>query len=162
MNLEDRAIEAAERDASPARFPSGHESAEPIARTVTASTSGSSSSSSSNESVQREEMRMSRMPTQRDNADLERQATALSRIQTARSQHSATVGASLTSRRSTKASRPLPPFGDGKPYPPLLPEREEYVVEFDGPDDPLHAMNWPMNKRWASTLSIEQDLTLKL
>ncbi|KAK4942116.1 hypothetical protein LTR66_014738, partial [Elasticomyces elasticus] len=147
MNLEDRAIEAAERNASPNRFPSGQESAEPIARTVTASSSGSSSSSSSNESVQREEMRMSRMPTQRDNADLERQATALSRIQTARSQHSATVGASLTSRRSTKASRPLPSFGGGKPYPPLLPEREEYVVEFDGPDDPLHAMNWPMNKR---------------
>ncbi|KJZ78802.1 hypothetical protein HIM_01575 [Hirsutella minnesotensis 3608] len=49
---------------------------------------------------------------------------------------------------STASSRkPLPAFGAGKPYPPPLPEREEYVVEFDGPDDPLHAQNWPMRKK---------------
>jgi DHA1 family multidrug resistance protein-like MFS transporter len=41
----------------------------------------------------------------------------------------------------------MPNFGAGKPFPPQLPEREEYVVEFDGPDDPLHAQNWPMKKK---------------
>lgn len=38
-------------------------------------------------------------------------------------------------------------MGLGKPYPPPLPEREEYVVEFNGPDDSLHAQNWPMKKK---------------
>ena len=38
-------------------------------------------------------------------------------------------------------------MGAGKEYPPLLPDREEYVVEFDGPDDPLHPQNWPMRKK---------------
>ncbi|KAL4870635.1 hypothetical protein BDV12DRAFT_184266 [Aspergillus spectabilis] len=73
---------------------------------------------------------------------LERHPTALSRIATQRSQHTATVGA-LRSRPSIK---PLPEFGAGKPYPPPLPEKEEYVVEFAGPDDPLHPQNWPTRK----------------
>ncbi|KAF2401124.1 major facilitator superfamily [Trichodelitschia bisporula] len=69
----------------------------------------------------------------------------MSRIQTERSQHSATVGArGIRSRRSNK---PLPLFGGNKPYPPNLPEREQYVVEFDGADDPLHAQNWPIRKK---------------
>ncbi|KAI0181523.1 MFS general substrate transporter [Hypoxylon sp. FL1284] len=84
---------------------------------------------------------MRRIPTQRD---LERHPTELSRINTARSQHSATVGRSLRSRASRK---PLPNFGAGKPFPPPLPNQEEYVVEFDGPDDPYHAQNWSLKKK---------------
>lgn len=38
-------------------------------------------------------------------------------------------------------------MGAGKPYPPVLPEAEEYVVEFDGVDDPRHAQNWPMRRK---------------
>jgi DHA1 family multidrug resistance protein-like MFS transporter len=41
----------------------------------------------------------------------------------------------------------MPNFGAGKPFPPPLPDREEYVVEFDGPDDPMHAQNWPLRKK---------------
>jgi DHA1 family multidrug resistance protein-like MFS transporter len=131
MDASDRIISSAERDASPERFPSYAEKAieehEPIAQTITASTSSSSSSDAS--AVERDAA-MSRLPTQRDDVpNLERHATAMSRIQTQRSQHSATVGASLKSRTSRK---PLPAFGAGKPFPPPLPEREEYVVEFDG------------------------------
>ncbi|KAL4963195.1 MFS transporter [Aspergillus stella-maris] len=74
---------------------------------------------------------------------LERHPTALSRIATQRTQHSATVG-TLRTRTSRK---PLPEFGAGKPYPPPLPEREEYVVEFAGPDDPMHPQNWPTRKK---------------
>ncbi|POR32931.1 Putative transporter, partial [Tolypocladium paradoxum] len=59
----------------------------------------------------------------------------------------ATVGGGPRSRTSTRPSRPLPAFGAGKPFPPPLPEQEEYVVEFDGPDDPLHAQNWPLRKK---------------
>lgn len=80
--------------------------------------------------------------------DLERLRTsgsqALSRIETQRLQHALTVGRSIRSRPS-KAS--LPPFGAGKPYPPLLPAQEDYVVEFDGDDDPLYPQNWPLTKK---------------
>jgi DHA1 family multidrug resistance protein-like MFS transporter len=90
---------------------------------------------------------MSRAQTQRD---LERNPTALSRIATQRSQHSGTVGAGLRSRVSKK---PLPEFGAGKPYPPPLPEKEEYVVEFDGPDDPLHPQNWTLKRKYVTSPS---------
>ena len=118
-----------------------------IERTHTASSSASDSSDDS-ASVRHEDIgrvptqTVSRMNTQRD---LERHPTHLSRIATQRTQHSATVGAGpLTSRKSRK---PLPDFGAGKPYPPPLPEREEYVVEFNGPDDPIHPQNWPMKRK---------------
>ncbi|PIB01124.1 putative transporter [Cercospora beticola] len=165
MNTEDQRMEEVEREASPERYntlpgstPGASETLNPmekterreaLERTLTVSSSSSSGSSSSGRSVERQEIGMSRLPTQRDDVvDLERHPTALSRIQTGRSQHSATVGASLRSRTATRHSKtPLPAFGAGKPYPPPLPEREEYVVEFDGPDDPLHAHNWPLKKK---------------
>jgi len=81
---------------------------------------------------------------------LERHPTALERIETHRTQHYSTVGgdeASATRTRSSKQSKPLPNFGAGKSYPPMLPKSEDYVVEFDGADDPLHAQNWPLKKK---------------
>lgn len=139
MNIADRELERAERDASPERFRNSRPSHE-IERIPTAS---SSSTDSSTTSATRRERRMSRVSTQND---LERNPTVLSRIQTARSQHTATVGRSLTgkSRDSRKA---LPEMGLGKPYPQPLADREEYVVEFNGPEDPLHPHNWPMKKK---------------
>ncbi|KKA30791.1 hypothetical protein TD95_004954 [Thielaviopsis punctulata] len=88
--------------------------------------------------------RLSRVSTQPEHP------VELSRIQTHRSLHSETVGRSRTqtstlSRR--RSQKPLPAFGAGKPYPPALPDQEEYVVEFDGPDDPLHAQNWPLSEK---------------
>lgn len=166
MNAEDRWLSDVERDASPERFhaqsastPGAGETRDPAAtlerhepmeRTVTAMSSSTSSSLSSGIPNDRRETTMSRTATQ---ADLERHPTALSRIQTGRSQHSGTVGASLRSRTATRHSRTaLPAFGAGKPYPPNLPDREEYVVEFDGPDDPLHAHNWPLRKKLPVTI----------
>ncbi|MCJ1475355.1 hypothetical protein MMC13_004017 [Lambiella insularis] len=140
MDIVDRDLEKAERGASPDRFPERKsEEYEQVQRTTTASTGYTSSASST--SVVREEIGMSTVNTQRD---LERHPTELSRIHTQRSQHLGTVGRTLTSRESRK---PLPKFGGGKSYPPPLPEREEYVVEFDGPDDPLHPQNWPLRKK---------------
>ncbi|KAK4043554.1 major facilitator superfamily domain-containing protein [Parachaetomium inaequale] len=126
----DRALEAVERDAALRR-------SEEIERVVSASSVSTSSSDASHRGAG-----LNRVETQ---GDLERHQTELSRIHTARSQHSGTVG-----RRDTKGKewkRPLPNFGAGKPYPPLLPNQEDYVVEFDGPDDPLHAQNWPIRKK---------------
>lgn len=140
MDIVDKEFERAAREASPQRYqntPLGRPSHE-IERMATAS---SASTSSSEASVVRREIGMSRVSTQRD---LERNPTVISRIQTGRSQHSGTVGRSVKSRESRK---PLPEFGAGKPYPPPLPEQDEYVVEFDGPDDPLHPMNWSIRKK---------------
>jgi MFS transporter, DHA1 family, multidrug resistance protein len=139
MDTVDRDIEKAERDASaPHNHPPQFQS---VTRT---STAGSSSSSSSSSFASNASGRMSRMPTQGDT--LERNATVLSRIQTARSQQVATVGRRL-GVKSKEDDTPLPVMGAGKEYPPLLPEREEYVVEFDGEHDERHAQNWPMRKK---------------
>jgi len=80
---------------------------------------------------------------------LEQHPTAIERIQTHRTQHETTVGtgAAPTRTQSSTLSKPLPNFGAGKPYPKMLPASEDYVVEFDGHDDPLHAQNWPSGKK---------------
>ncbi|SPO03496.1 probable fluconazole resistance protein [Cephalotrichum gorgonifer] len=89
---------------------------------------------------------MSRVPTQGGGAD---EPEHLMRILTERSQHDETVGRRVTTRRSSirRRAKPLPAFGADKPYPPMLPEQEAYVVEFDGPNDPIHAQNWPLRKK---------------
>lgn len=142
------------------------EVATPLSRHGSAS---SSSSSGSEHSARLEEIRTAHSTITRDRAatvtsqtpsgnilqlhPTERHPEAIRRIETHRSQHAGTVGASqLPSRLSQTISRrrterPLPNLGAGKPFPPLLPDREEYVVEFDGADDPLHAQNWPMKKK---------------
>merc|ERR1712000_159331 len=128
---------------SPERFRrrASHE----IERVLSASSASSSSSTSTAPDHPPFTRNMSRISTQND---LERHPTELSRIHTARSQHQSTVGSGIRSRTSTRAEKkPLPPFGAGKAYPPPLPAQEEYVVEFDGPQDPLHAQNWPLRKK---------------
>ena len=152
MNEEDRRMQVDEGDAEPQRFLTARESVErPSAQheRIERSESTSNSSTTTAESVEEEEVDVTRIPTQYESPyDLERHPTALSRIQTGRSQHSQTVGTGLRSRTSNRMSKkPLPNFGGGKSYPPQLPDREEYVVEFDGPNDPLHAMNWPLARK---------------
>lgn len=157
MNEEDRRMQTDEREASPDRFFSQSSGTEAIEKPLGATekeerheqlSRQTTASSSSTSSPRRDDVRVSRMPTQRDDVDLERHPTALSRIQTGRTTHSHTIGTGLRSRTTTRQSKkPLPNFGAGKPFPPLLPEQEEYVVEFDGPTDPLHAQNWPLKKK---------------
>jgi DHA1 family multidrug resistance protein-like MFS transporter len=154
MDPVDRDLEKAEKDASPDRFNTpGSKPAtkhkeestatgEPIERIPTGH---SSSSAPSRSSAARREIGMERATTQHDvPPELEHNETLMSRIQTQRSQHSLTVAARLRSRKSKKL---LPSMGADKPYPPALPEREAYVVEFDGVDDPMHAQNWPMKAK---------------
>jgi DHA1 family multidrug resistance protein-like MFS transporter len=144
----------------------------PLSRQTTSSSASTSSSTSSRNTepgARLEEIRTARSTntrprgltdaTQQSTGSIlqrhptERHPVALTRIETHRSQHAGTVGASQApSRLSQTISRrrtekPLPSIGAGKPFPPPLPEREEYVVEFDGHDDPLHAQNWPMKKK---------------
>lgn len=145
MDIVDRDLAEAARAASPDRYQSraSHE----IERVLTASSTSTTSSIQTRPRAPSSlaSRNMSRVSTQND---LERHPTELSRIATARSQHTQTVGGGLRSRTNSRASRrPLPNFGAGKPFPPPLPDREEYVVEFDGPDDPMHAQNWPLRKK---------------
>lgn len=157
----DLELEAAEDQASPSRFiplqpttiVDKTETGEPIER-LPSHSSFSSTSTGHHMPItkptaparQRADSRgMERAPTQRDRlTELERNDTHMSRIQTQRSQHSGTVGAGLRSRASRK---PIPTMGHDKPMPPALPDREEYVVEFDGEHDPMHAQNWPTKKK---------------
>lgn len=144
----------------------------PLSRHTTSSSASTSSSTSSRATEQGgrlEEIRTARSTTTRPRGltsstqqssgtilqrhPTERHPVALTRIDTHRSQHAGTVGASETPSRLARTitrrrtEKPLPSIGAGKPFPPLLPDREEYVVEFDGHDDPLHAQNWPMKKK---------------
>lgn len=50
-------------------------------------------------------------------------------------------------------------MGANKDYPPPLPDREDYVVEFDGPEDPLYPQNWELGTKYAfPTLSRMKDM----
>lgn len=67
----------------------------------------------------------------------------LNRIHTYRLQHEGTVGSSRTAIPREQWLE----LGAGKPYPPSLPDAEEYVVEFVGPNDPLHPHNWSFPRK---------------
>jgi MFS transporter, DHA1 family, multidrug resistance protein len=144
MDEVDRELSRAEDDANSQRN-SVHrrrsDEVEHLDRVVSAS-SVSTTSSEGGVSARARPAAISRLSTARD---LERHPTELSRIATQKSQHSGTVGRAPTTR--TRREKKLPNFGAGKPFPPPLPEQEEYVVEFDGPDDPMHAQNWPIRKK---------------
>lgn len=77
--------------------------------------------------------------------EIARHPTHASRRETQNLQHLHTVG---STRHSTSEAPPLR-FGGGKPFPPLIQEaREAYVVDFDGPDDPLHPFNWRLRDKY--------------
>jgi DHA1 family multidrug resistance protein-like MFS transporter len=154
---------AEEAAATPTTPAAKEEEAAPLSRHTTASSSSTSSSSNSDQSARLEQIRTARsrretITSQNSNYYLtlhptERDPEAIRRIETHRSQHATTVGTAPVPSRLTKTlsrrrtEKPLPSLGAGKPFPPPLPDREEYVVEFDGADDPLHAQNWPMKKK---------------
>lgn len=48
-------------------------------------------------------------------------------------------------RRRTTA---LPKMGGGRGYPPELPEKLQYVVAFEGSDDPMHPFNWTRKRKY--------------
>ena len=45
-------------------------------------------------------------------------------------------------------------MGMGKPIPPPLPDLEDYTVDFDGVDDPMHPYNWKRSAKYVSILLI--------
>ncbi|KAJ5902213.1 hypothetical protein N7495_002741 [Penicillium taxi] len=67
----------------------------------------------------------------------------LERINTYRLQHRSTVGSGIG--KAPKDS--WLPMGAGKPYPPELPDPDQFIVEFTGVDDPLHPQNWSLSQK---------------
>lgn len=146
-NRADEELERAEVDARPHSSHWGGEKPRASAEAERPISSGTGSSTCSSSSVDYDPQ-FRRLQSRNTEVDLERQRSTmsqvLSRIETQRLQHAMTVGESVKSRPS---KLPLPAFGAGKPYPPQLPNREDYVVEFDGPDDPLYPQNWPLKTK---------------
>ncbi|KAJ5159806.1 Major facilitator superfamily multidrug transporter FLU1 [Penicillium canariense] len=147
-DMMDRELAMAEVDAKPHSYNRGEEKRRASAEAERPSTSGTSMSSTGSSSSVESNPNFHRLQSRNTEVDLERRRStvsqALSRIETQRLQHSMTVGESVKSRPS---KLPLPAFGAGKPYPPQLPNRDDYVVEFDGPDDPLYPQNWSIKTK---------------
>lgn len=78
---------------------------------------------------------LSRRPTNLNEVELER-------IETYRLQHRSTVGSGAPVPREEWL-----PMGAGKPYPPALPDPEQFVVEFTDANDPLHPQNWSLRQK---------------
>ncbi|KAK6201626.1 putative transporter [Scheffersomyces amazonensis] len=104
-----------------------------------------------------------------DNEDLERDAVETydpipeGGDELTRYESSAALSRSL-SRRLTGADKlieeanntdePLPKMGGDRPYPPGLPDRSPYAIQFDGPLDPLHPHNYSLIKKIFFTASV--------
>ncbi|KAI5778298.1 major facilitator superfamily domain-containing protein [Geopyxis carbonaria] len=124
-------IEKAELQASRGISPN------PRRTSVSSSSSGSSGTSISRQSLARTRTQAAEDFDPSHPENLERQQTAISI-------YSKTVGADPA---HTPSHEPWPEFGGGKDYPPPLTHRDHYVVDFTGPDDPLHGQNWPLRKK---------------
>ena len=68
----------------------------------------------------------------------------LQRIDTYRLQRQQTVG----SCQDPPPKEQWLPLGAGKPYPASPLDPENYVVEFEGADDPIHPQNWATRKKY--------------
>ena len=44
-------------------------------------------------------------------------------------------------------------IGAGKPFPLSLPDSDEYTVEFESLDDPMHPQNWSSSKKYGLVAS---------
>jgi DHA1 family multidrug resistance protein-like MFS transporter len=66
-------------------------------------------------------------------------------------QHQVAVG---SSQGSTQKDNRLLTIWAGKPFPPPLIDPDNYVVEFDGPDDPEHPYNWSFFLKYAHSSAL--------
>lgn len=74
-------------------------------------------------------------------------AVAASQSSIARTLSRRLSGAELLYKEAEESTEPLPKMGGGKPYPPKLPSRDPYSVEWDGPTDPEFPHNWPLKRK---------------
>ncbi|KAK6465964.1 putative transporter [Scheffersomyces coipomensis] len=77
-----------------------------------------------------------------------------SNAQLSRSLSRKLTGADKLIEEANNTDEPLPKMGGDRPYPPALPDRSPYAVQFDGPLDPLHPHNYPLWKKILFTASV--------
>lgn len=131
--IEDQDILDAEREASRERFehvPTAHTTLEPVETPTRSLTPEQSTQSRPLHPTQSRPLH----------------PVELERLHTHRSIHSGTVGRRANSRTSGTVEK-LKTLGGGKIFAPADYNVEEFLVEFDGHDDPLHPQNWSMRKR---------------
>lgn len=64
------------------------------------------------------------------------------------------MGADDLYKEASNLSLPLPAMGGGKPFPPMLSDRDPYAVGYDGPDDPTFPHNWSLTKKVVSCFAV--------
>ncbi|KAB8071422.1 major facilitator superfamily domain-containing protein [Aspergillus leporis] len=78
--------------------------------------------------------------------DLEHQAVSDAEIDNeANGSNTAHLQHAFNANENVKSLTPktsLPRFGRGMPYPPQIPNSDDYLVDFEGPDDPWFPQNW--------------------
>jgi DHA1 family multidrug resistance protein-like MFS transporter len=78
--------------------------------------------------------------------DLEHQAVSDAEIDNeANGSNTAHLQHAFNANENVKSLTPktsLPRFGRGRPYPPQIPNSDDYLVDFEGPDDPWFPQNW--------------------
>lgn len=65
-----------------------------------------------------------------------------------------TLGYDDLVKTATSSSKPMPPMGNGRPFPPHPGSRDPYVVQFDGPDDPDHPKNYTLWRKLTYTAAV--------
>lgn len=142
MDRVDRDIQEAERDASPERFPWVEPQLSSSSTEAALKSTSSGRVNSAGTSASRPDADVLLAPT------LRLHPTELDRIATHRLWHSATVGGSRPNIAQRNTTMKTSTLGAGKPFPPTSYNVEDYLVEFDGPHDPIHPQNWPMKKKY--------------
>lgn len=117
----------------------------------------SSAASNSHESISSGSDHLTEVPISRDRREsqheairadtLSRRPTNLNEVELERIETYC-----LQQRSTVESGAPVPreewlPMGAGKPYPPILPDPEQFVVEFTDANDPLHPQNWSMRRK---------------
>lgn len=70
----------------------------------------------------------------------------LMRTRTERLQHELTIGSSRMTRLPTNK---CPSMGRGRQLPRQALNDDDYLVDFDGPEDPRHPFNWKFTTKYA-------------
>jgi len=159
MDQVDLGIQNAERDASPERLRDDEARLSSCSIHTGASSASLESETQSHPSSSGSPLRLQQTRLQHTRS---LHPTELDRIAAHRLLHSSTVGSSRPNIAHGTSATKTSNLGAGKPFPPTSYDVEDYVVEFDGPRDPLHPQNWPMKKRYVRTWSIlEMWLTVQ-
>ena len=84
--------------------------------------------------------------------DLERQSLTAESVSRTVSRRLSNVNELYEEAAHSK--EPMPKMGGNKPYPPTLPDREPYLVAYDGPDDPIFPHNWTLKSKLLSCFCV--------